>query len=103
MAATGIHLHGPALFAVDHLVNMPDLDVIEVNLDDVGLKIPHMIPHFQQILKNKRLFVWGAFTQEDLQIMQQHLPARGLALQPIAETPQQMQTLIHYAKTLWAA
>ena len=101
MAATGIHLHGPALFTVDYLVDMPDLDVIEVNLDDVGLRIPEMIPRFQQILKKKRLFVWGAFSEEDLSLMQEHLPARGLALQPIAETPEQMRELIQRAKTLW--
>ena len=101
MPATGIHLHGPALFTVDHLVDMPDLSVIEVNLDDVGQKIPDMIPRFLQILEKKRLFVWGAFTEADLAMMREHLPARGLALQPIAETPSQMESLIHCVRTLW--
>ena len=101
MPRTGIHLHGPALFTVDHLVDMPDLDIIEVNLDDVGLKIPDMIPRSQQILEKKRLFVWGAFTDADLHMIREHLPARGLALQPIAETPSQMQALSHSVRTLW--
>ena len=103
MATTGIHLHAPALFTVDYLVDMPDLAVIEVNLDDVGQRIPDMIPRFQQILEKKRLFVWGAFTEADLRMMREHLPVRGLALQPIAETPSQMRALIDSVKTLWGA
>ena len=102
MAVTGIHLHGPALFTVDDLVDMPDLDVIEVNLDDVGPRIPEMIPRFQQILEHKRLFVWGAFSAEDLSMMQKCLPTRGLALQPIAASPEQMRELILQARTIWA-
>ena len=101
MQATGIHLHGPALFTVDDLLEMEDLDVIEVNLDDVGLRIPQMIPYFQQILTKKRLFVWGAFSETDLRLMREHLPACGLALQPIAETPEEMRALIQCAKELW--
>lgn len=60
-----------------------------------------MIPYFQEILKKKRLFVWGAFNESDLRLMREHLPARGLALQPIAETPEEMWVLIQCAKELW--
>lgn len=101
MGATGIHLHSPALFTVDELVKMPDLDIIEVNIDDVGLKVPEMILQFQQILEKKRLFVWGAFTTEDLVVMKEKLPTRGLALQLMAETPEQLQALIREVETIW--
>ncbi len=98
---TGIHLHSPALFSVDELVEMPDLDVIEVNLDDVGLGVREMIPRFQQILARKRLIVWGAFTREDLVLMKDHLPARGLALQLMADTPEQVQALMNEVAAVW--
>jgi hypothetical protein len=101
MAATGIHLHSPSLFTVDELVKMPDLDVIEVNLDDVGLRIPEMIPRFQQILGRKRLYVWGAFTTQDLRLMREKLPTRGLALQLMAETPDQVEPLISEVESIW--
>jgi len=98
---TGIHLHSPALFTVDDLVEMPDLDVIEVNLDVVGLRIPEMIPRFQQILARKRLFVWGALTAADLKLMRDQLPARGLALQLMGDTPEQVRTLLDQARAIW--
>ena len=99
---TGIHLHSPALFSVDELVEMPDLDVIEINLDDVGLRVPEMIPRFQQILAKKRLHVWGAFTREDLVLMKENLPTRGFALQLMGDTPEQVQALINEVTTIWA-
>ena len=102
MELTGIHLHSPALFTVDHLVEMPDLDVIEVNLDDVGPRIPEMIPRFRQVLEHKRLLVWGDFTTTDLRIMKEHLPARGLALQLIGETPEKVRALSREVETLWS-
>lgn len=101
MEATGIHLHSPALFTVDELVEMPDLDIIEVNLDDVGLKIREMIPRFKQILEKKRLYVWGAFTKQDLMLMEEQLPTAGLALQLMAETPEQVQALIGEVEAIW--
>ncbi len=98
---TGIHLHSTGLFTVDDLVEMPELDVIEVNLDDVGLRIPQMIPWFQKILEKKRLYIWGALTEEDLTVLRANLPVKGLALQLIAETPERVQALIDRAKEIW--
>ena len=102
MELTGIHLHPASLFTVDDLVQMPDLDVIEVNLDDVGPRIPEMIPRFQQILAHKRLLVWGALTGDDLALMQRTLPTGGLCLQLIGPTPEYVQEMIDTAKAIWS-
>jgi len=99
--ATGIHLHSAALFTVDDLVGMPGLDVIEVNLDDVGLRIPEMIPRFQQILEDKRLLVWGAFTLDDLRALRDSLPTRGLALQCIGATSERVRDLLDSVVQVW--
>lgn len=101
MDVTGVHLHAASLFTVDELIKMPELHVIEVNLDDVGLRIPDMIPRFQQILETKRLMVWGAFTVEDLTLMKENLPARGLALQLMGSTPEAVRNLIREARHVW--
>jgi len=101
MPVTGIHLHSAALFTVDDLVQMPGLDVIEINLDDVGLRIPEMIPCFQRVLKRKRLLVWGAFTESDLIAMHNALPARGLALQLIGVTRQRVRDVAVWVKEIW--
>jgi len=103
MEATGIHLHPASLFTVDDLIEIPDLDVIEINLDDVGPRIPDMIPRFRQILENKPLFVWGAFTREDLVVMKENLPIGGLALQLMGETPEEVQAMIEEANSIWSS
>ena len=101
MPVTGIHLHPVSLFVVDDLVEMPGLDVIEVNLDDVGPRIQEMMPQFRHILEKKRLMVWGEFTVEDLQAMRESLPTRGLALQLMAETPERVRALIDQVEAIW--
>ncbi len=101
MARTGCHLHSSAIFTVDELVEMPDLDVIEMNLDVVGKSIPEMIPTFQRILETSRLYVWGSFTLDDLVTMKEKLPARGLALQVMGETPEAVRAMIDQANRIW--
>ena len=101
MASTVIHLHSSALFTVDDLLEMPDLDVIEINLDDSGARIPEMIPRFQQILAKKRLYIWGAFSTDDLLLLKENLSTRGLALQLMAATPEQVQEKVEEVKSIW--
>ncbi|MHB1132510.1 MAG: hypothetical protein ACYC4L_09010 [Chloroflexota bacterium] len=100
---TGCHLHSGAIFTVDDLLQLPSLDVIEMNLDLVGLTIPEMLPAFRRILASRRLYVWGHFTREDLRAMRDELPTRGLALQLMAETPAEVQAMVGWTKELWPA
>ena len=60
-----------------------------------------MISQFRRILEYKRLMVWGAFQVEDLRAMQEGLPTQGLALQLMAETPEEVRSLIGQAETIW--
>jgi hypothetical protein len=101
LARMGCHLHSPAIFAVNELLSMPELDVIEMNLDLVGKTIPEMIPAFQRILETQRLYVWGSFSAEDLRLMKASLPTRGLALQVMADSPQGVQAMIRLVEETW--
>lgn len=101
MPSTGIHLHPASLFTIEDLVKMPALDAIEVNLDDVGPRIPAMMPKFRQVLAHKPLLIWGAFSEEDMLAIRQNLPAAGLALQIMGETPEQVQKMIQFTKEIW--
>jgi hypothetical protein len=103
MAATGIHLHPVSLFTVDDLVDMPHLDVIEVNVDDVGPRLPEMIPRFRQILRKKRLLILGVFSEEDLELLRNSLSPAGLALQIKGDSPEAVQATIMVVKTIWSA
>ncbi|MHB1004822.1 MAG: uroporphyrinogen decarboxylase/cobalamine-independent methonine synthase family protein [Chloroflexota bacterium] len=100
--ATGCHLHSASIFTVDELLKMPALGVVEMNLDVSGLTIAEMIPAFQRVLKSQRLYVWGHFSHEDLTLMRAQLPARGLALQLMAETPDAVRAMIRDTEALWA-
>ena len=98
---TGCHLHSAAIFTVDELLRMPHLGVIEMNLDVSGLTIPEMIPAFRRILDSQRLYVWGHFSRADLAAMRENLPTRGLALQLMAETPEEVRAMIREAEEVW--
>jgi hypothetical protein len=100
---TGCHLHSAAIFTVDGLLRLPELGVIEMNLDISGLTLPEMIPAFRRILARQRLYVWGHFSREDLALMRANLPTRGLALQLMAETPAQVSQMLVWARELWGA
>lgn len=101
LAKTGCHLHSTAIFTVDGLLKMPELGVIEMNLDDVGKSIPEMIPVLRRILETQRLYVWGKFTVNDLVTMKRELPSRGLALQLIAQTPEAVRAMIRQVDEIW--
>jgi hypothetical protein len=102
MAATGIHLHPVSLFTVDELVDMPRLDVIEVNVDDVGPRLPEMMSRFHQILQQKRLLILGVFTREELQLLKENLSTGGLALQVKGDSPEEVQATIEAIKAIWS-
>jgi hypothetical protein len=101
MQRTGCHLHSAAIFTVSELLKMPELDVIEMNLDVVGKSIPEMIPAFQRVLDTKRLYVWGNFTTEDLRVMKENLPTRGFALQLMDDNPLAVQAMFDQVKEVW--
>jgi hypothetical protein len=103
MAVTGIHLHSGTLFSLDALLEMPDLDVIEINVDLNGPSVADLIPHFRRALERKCLVVWGEFSAADYGLMAHHLPARGLALQVMAPTPELAVASIRELKRAWGA
>jgi len=101
MGTTGIHLHPASLFVIEDLIAMPDLDVIEVNLEEMGPTLEEMIPTLNQALKVKNLVIWGDFTAGDLLLMKEHLPTRGLALQLMAPRPEGVRAKVEEVMEVW--
>jgi hypothetical protein len=101
MLITGIHLHPSPLFMIDELLDMPQLDVIEINLDVNGPGVEELIPQLTRIVERKNLALWGEFTAHDYRILRQHLPARGLLLQVMGATVDQVRASINTLKRLW--
>jgi hypothetical protein len=98
---TGIHLHPSGLYAVNDLVAISDLDVIEVNYDVGGPPLADLIPSLKTAIQNKRLVIWGDFLQDELRLLYHSLPVQGLALQVIAPSPEAFQQKSAEIQQIW--
>jgi hypothetical protein len=102
MDITGIHLHPVSLFTVSDLVQMPELGVIEVNYETpYGMPLKEMIPPLQRALESKCVILWGEFDASALQAIADNLPNRGLALDIIGETPEQIRSVVKDVNRIW--
>jgi len=81
LPASGIHLHPGSLFVVDDLIEIPELDVIEINYEPYGVTLEKMLPFLIKVKKSKRLVLWGDFTTEDLVFLNRNLSPDNLCLQ----------------------
>lgn len=74
------HLHPNCLYAVDGLMDIPELSVLEINKDVSGPGVAEMLPLFKDILKRKCLHIWGDITEEEMELIQTELPPNGLCV-----------------------
>jgi len=98
---SGIHLHPRSLFVIDELINIPDLDVIEINYESYGPSLSEMLREFDKILKEKRLVIWGDFSVRDLQFLRNNVPSNNLCLQINVPTAELAQQKLIFIKELW--
>lgn len=98
---TGIHLHPDSLFVIEHLKNIPTLDVIEINYEPTGPSLSKMLPYLEQVVDHKKLVLWGDFNDKDLKFLRLELPARNLCLQIIAESPEIAQFKKEKIEHIW--
>lgn len=79
------HLHGTALWAIDELVEIPDLYAIELNLEDATCDIPGTHEGWHKIQARKPVVVWrkyGADSFDDwLKFVLDEYPKKGLCVQ----------------------
>lgn len=87
------HLHPPALYAADALVDVPEVSVIEVNVDYGGPTATDMIPTFAKIQQRKPLVIWGRLREEDLENILTNLSPRGLCLAPIVDSVEEAKAI----------
>lgn len=98
---SGIHLHPRSLFVIDHLVNIPELDVIEINFEPSGPSLKELLPSFIKTLKNKCLVIWGDFSEQDLLFLKDNLPTRRLSLQINSNSAEEARLKILQVKKIW--
>lgn len=78
------HLHGSALWAVDDLVEVEDLDVIELNFEDAACDVDGTFAGWQKIQARKPLVIWRKYADDFpvwLDRVLAEIPAPGVSVQ----------------------
>ncbi|MHB9038001.1 MAG: hypothetical protein ACYC64_15190 [Armatimonadota bacterium] len=84
------HLHGSALWAVDDLVELPGVDVIELNLEAAFCDVEGTFAGWKKIQQRKPVIMWRAHGddfKEWLEKVLREFPANGLSIQVSAFDP----------------
>jgi hypothetical protein len=89
---TVMHLH-PARYIPSRLLAASPLAAVELHVDHDGPRAAALEPHYREILARKPLFVWGDLTENDIEFLFTRLPAAGLAVNAVVETPEQAWAL----------
>jgi hypothetical protein len=58
------HLHGSALWAIDHLVRLPGLNVIELNLEAAACDVKGTFAGWHKIQEHKPLVIWRSYNDD---------------------------------------
>jgi len=83
---TVIHLHPMQFTPLDYLMDT-NLDVIELHREESGRTVAQLAEHYAKVLPKKRLIIWGHISQEDMHFIAKQLPAPGLAVNMIVDSP----------------
>jgi DNA-binding FadR family transcriptional regulator len=98
---TAVHLHPNSFFILDELLTLENLKAIQVNKDISGPGVREMLPVLSKIMQTRGLILWGDLTIEDLELVKQNLPCRGLALNVVAPTAEEAGARLEYIRN-WA-
>ncbi len=78
------HLHGTALWALDDVLKLPDVDLVELNLEAALCDVEGTFAGWKKIQAQKPLVIWRMYTDDFadwLARVVREFPARGLAIQ----------------------
>jgi len=78
------HLHSTALWAIDELVHVPGIDVLELNLEDAVCDEAGTFAGWKKIQEHKPLVMWRIYNEGFpawLARVFQEFPAKGLSIQ----------------------
>ena len=89
-AYTGFHLHASALWAIEDLVQVPEITVLELNDDSARSDDEGTLEGFRRIQQHKPLLAWKEFQGDSfwdwLDQVGQQLTARGLQIYVVVGT-----------------
>lgn len=85
---TAFHLHGSALWAVDDLVAVPEIDVLELNFEDATTDEEGTFGAWKKIQAHKPLVIWlpgDEYIETRIKRIIAELPKAGVSIQMTAE------------------
>ena len=95
---TAVHLHPNSFFILDDLLTLENLKVVQVNKDISGPGVKEMLPVLAKIMQTRGLILWGDLAIEELELVKQNLPCRGLALHVVAPTADEAGERLKYIR-----
>ncbi len=89
-----IHLHSTSMFLLDDFLEIEEIRCFEVNRDALGPGLADMIPYFRRVQRAGRpLLIKGSFTPDELKLVADRLEPRGLFLNVMAATMNEIEPL----------
>ncbi|MDP6730754.1 MAG: hypothetical protein QF675_12290 [SAR324 cluster bacterium] len=98
------HLHGSGLWAVDQLVRVPEINVLELNLEAAACDETSIFEGWKKIQAYKPLVIWMLYDENFwswIDRLLSELPPVGISIQPAARNAEEGR--IAYAKFLEVA
>ena len=93
-ASSFIHLHSTSMFLLEAFLEIEEIQCYEINNDACGPPVKEMVPYFQMVQKaNRPLLIRGAFTQEEVRVLMDSLEPRGLFLNMMVNTMEEVESL----------
>jgi hypothetical protein len=89
-----IHLHSTSMFLLEAFLEIAEIRCFEINNDVCGPPLERMVPYFQMVQKARRpLLIRGSFTPQELQLLLDSLEPRGLFLNIMVNTMNEVGAL----------
>ena len=89
-----IHLHSTSMFLLEAFLEIEEIQCFEINNDACGPPVKEMVPYFQMVQKAERpLLIRGSFSPEETQLLVDSLEPRGLFLNIMVNTMEEVEAL----------
>ena len=89
-----IHLHSTSMFLLDAFLEIQEIQCFEINRDICGPPLPEMVGYFQKVQQARRpLLIRGSFNPEEMRRLMDGLEPRGLMLNVMVNTMQEVEAL----------
>jgi hypothetical protein len=89
-----IHLHSTSMFLLDAILEIAEIQCFEINNDAAGPPLSQLIPFLQRVqAAGKPLLVRGAFRPDELRMTMDALEPRGLFLNIMISSLEEMEPL----------